>query len=71
VGPIAGLYDVEEREFLTLPGLELLPLGRPARSQSLYRLRHPGSKCSNKVTVGDPGRVRLVALRSRQGRLVA
>jgi hypothetical protein len=27
----------------TLPGLELRPLGRQAHSQSLYRLRHPGS----------------------------
>jgi hypothetical protein len=31
--------DVEKRKFLTLPGLELRPLGRAARSQSLYRLR--------------------------------
>jgi hypothetical protein len=29
---------------LTLPGLELRPLGSPARSQSLYRLRYPGSR---------------------------
>jgi hypothetical protein len=34
---------LEKRKFLTLPGLELLPLSRPARSQSLYRLRYPGS----------------------------
>jgi hypothetical protein len=27
----------------TLPGFELRHLGRPAHSQSLYRLRHPGS----------------------------
>jgi hypothetical protein len=31
------------RKFLTLPGLELRLLGRPAGSQSLYRLRYPGS----------------------------
>jgi hypothetical protein len=43
VGPRAGLDNVEKRKFLTLPGLELLPLSRPARSQSLYRLRYPGS----------------------------
>jgi hypothetical protein len=43
VGPRAGLGDVEKRKFFTLPGLELGPLGRPARSQSLYRLRYPGS----------------------------
>jgi hypothetical protein len=28
----AGLDDIEERKFLTLPGLELRPLGYPARS---------------------------------------
>jgi hypothetical protein len=38
----AGLDDVEIRKFLTLPGLELRFLGRPARTQSLYRLRFPG-----------------------------
>jgi hypothetical protein len=37
----AGLDDVEKGKFLTLPGLELPPLSRPARSQSLYRLRYP------------------------------
>jgi hypothetical protein len=39
----AGLDDLQERKFLILQGLELRPLGRPARSQSLYRLRYPGS----------------------------
>jgi hypothetical protein len=29
---------------LTLPGLKPQPLSRPARSQSLYRLRYPGSQ---------------------------
>jgi hypothetical protein len=38
-----GLDDLEKRKFLTLPGLELRPLCRPARSQSLNRLRYPGS----------------------------
>jgi hypothetical protein len=28
----AGLNDLERRKFLTLSGLELQPLGRPARS---------------------------------------
>jgi hypothetical protein len=36
VGPRTGLDNVEKRKFLTLPGLELRPLGRSARSQSLY-----------------------------------
>jgi hypothetical protein len=30
VGPRAGLDDMEKRKFLTLPGLEFRPLGRPA-----------------------------------------
>jgi hypothetical protein len=43
VDPRTGLHDVEKRKFLTLPGLELRPHGHPARSQSLHRLRYPGS----------------------------
>jgi hypothetical protein len=43
VGPRASLDDVEKRKFLPLPRLELRPLRRPARSQSLYRLRYPVS----------------------------
>jgi hypothetical protein len=43
VGPRAGLDDVENRKFLTLPGQKLRFLGRPARSHSLYRLSYPGS----------------------------
>jgi hypothetical protein len=31
VGPRADVYDVENRKFLALPGLELRPLGCPAR----------------------------------------
>jgi hypothetical protein len=42
VGPRASQDDVEKRKLLTLPGLELLPLGRPALSHSPYRLRYPG-----------------------------
>jgi hypothetical protein len=40
---ITASLDELKRKLLTLPGLELKPLGRPARSQPLYRLRHPGS----------------------------
>jgi hypothetical protein len=43
VDPRAGLDDVEKRKFLTLLGFKLRPLGRAARSQSLYRLHYPGS----------------------------
>jgi hypothetical protein len=32
VDPRAGLDDMEKRKFLTLQGLKLRPLGRPARS---------------------------------------
>jgi hypothetical protein len=38
-----GLEEVERRKILPLPGFELRPLGRPARSQSLYRLHYPDS----------------------------
>jgi hypothetical protein len=40
--PRAGLDDLERRNFLTLPGLELRHLSRPASSQSLYRLPYRG-----------------------------
>jgi hypothetical protein len=43
VVPRAGFDAVEKRKLLTLPGLELRPLGHPSRSQSLYGLRNPGS----------------------------
>jgi hypothetical protein len=41
VDPRASVDDMEERKFLILLGLELWPLGRPARSQLLYWLRYP------------------------------
>jgi hypothetical protein len=44
VDPRADLGDLENRKFVTLPGLELRPLGRPARIQSLYRQHYPGYK---------------------------
>jgi hypothetical protein len=43
----ASLDDLEKRKLLTLPGLELRPLSRPASSQSLYRLRYPGSRVAH------------------------
>jgi hypothetical protein len=43
VDPRAGLDDVQKRTFLTLPGLQLRLLLRPARTQSLHRLRYHGS----------------------------
>jgi hypothetical protein len=53
LGPGAGVDDVEKRKLLNLPGLELRPLGRPARSQSLYRLRYPGPYLYVYITVND------------------
>jgi hypothetical protein len=38
--------DMDKWKFLTLSGLELRPLGRPARSESLYRLSYPGAVTS-------------------------
>jgi hypothetical protein len=49
---IGGLDDMEKRKFVLLPELEIRPVSRPARSQSLYRLRYPGSclLCGNVVS---------------------
>jgi hypothetical protein len=44
VGPRPDLDDVEKRKTLSLEELEFQPLGRLARSQSLYRLRYRGSR---------------------------
>jgi hypothetical protein len=43
VGGPHTLDDVDRRKFLSLLGLELRSLGSPIRSQSLFRLRYPGS----------------------------
>jgi hypothetical protein len=53
VDPRTGLDDVEERKFLTLPGLELRSLGRPVRTQSLNRVCYPGSDyiCNKKLQI--------------------
>jgi hypothetical protein len=51
MGPRADLDDVEKRKFLTLPGLELRPLGRPAHSQFLYRLRYLSSYIRKKTPI--------------------
>jgi hypothetical protein len=52
VEPRAYLDDVKKIKFLPLPGLELRPLVRAARSQLLYRLSYPGpSKCYDMITL--------------------
>jgi hypothetical protein len=60
----ARLDAVEKRQFLTLTGLDLRPLSRPARSQSLYRLRSLGS-CTQRpdiMTIVFLARVRKNAI---------
>jgi hypothetical protein len=48
MNPRAGLDDVEKKKFLTLPRLNLRPLRRSSRNQSLYRLPFRDS-CRNIV----------------------
>jgi hypothetical protein len=43
VGPGTRPDDVDRRKSLPLQGLQIRPLGRPARTQLLYRLSYPGS----------------------------
>jgi hypothetical protein len=43
VGPRADVDDMNKWKFLTLPRLELWPLGRPTLRQSLYWLSYRGS----------------------------
>jgi hypothetical protein len=43
VGLRVCMDNLEKRNFLPLPELELRPLGPPVRSQSLYRVRYPDS----------------------------
>jgi hypothetical protein len=55
----AGLDDLEKRKFLTLPGLELRPFCRPARSWSLEGL---GQLKSTMTSSGiEPATFRLVS----------
>jgi hypothetical protein len=49
VDPRVDLDDMEKSKFLILPGLELRPVGRPARIQSLYRLHYPGSSVKKEL----------------------
>jgi hypothetical protein len=43
------------KKILPLQVLELLPLGCPVRTQSIYRLRYPGSRATHYVQITDPG----------------
>jgi hypothetical protein len=51
MGPRTDVDDVERRKILPLLGLELRPLCRPACSQSLYRLRYPGSFIGSDISL--------------------
>jgi hypothetical protein len=62
--PITCLNDVKWK-FLTLAGLELPPLGRSARSQSLYRLSYPTIQQTNiKKSIQRPITINLFQDRS-------
>jgi hypothetical protein len=54
VGVRDSLDDMEYRKFSTLPELELRPLGRPVRSNSLYRVNFIiYLECSVRLRVGN------------------
>jgi hypothetical protein len=59
VGPRPYLDDEGKRETLSLAGLEVQPLGRLARSQSLCRLRYPGPRVKYDSIV-----IRIIEMRS-------
>jgi hypothetical protein len=44
VSPRTGIDYMEKRKVLPPPGLDLRPIGRPALTQSLYRLSYPGAQ---------------------------
>jgi hypothetical protein len=50
VDPRTGLDNVEKRKFLTVPGLQLRPLCRPAYNQSLSRLMEGLGQLKNPLT---------------------
>jgi hypothetical protein len=58
----------EKTKFLTLPGLELRPLGRPTSSQSLYGLRYPSSCIDStfrNITIGQLAKSPLLQVQGR------
>jgi hypothetical protein len=59
----SGMEDMEKRKISPLPGLELRPLGRPASSQSLYRLSYPGSvQSKEKRTERDINFIKTISI---------
>jgi hypothetical protein len=64
VGPRAGLDDVEKRKFLTVLGLEHLPLVHPAHDQLLYRLHYPGSPLMH---IGKKEKSKAILVTGRRG----
>jgi hypothetical protein len=59
--------DMEKWKFLPPPGLEHRPLGRPARSQSLYRLRYSGSLYNYKSRNENSNRIDAMLIRHFNG----
>jgi hypothetical protein len=69
----AVLDDMEKEKFLTPPGLELRFIGRPACSQSLYRLRYRGSSAYldlRETGWGGTDRIKLTQNREQRWALV-
>jgi hypothetical protein len=69
VDPRAGLNDLEKLKFLTLPGLQLQPLGRPACRQSLYQILYRGTSSLHIVT-GKSRSIHFPAHRIQHGRQI-
>jgi hypothetical protein len=65
------LIDMENLKFLSLQGLELRPLSRPASSQSLYRLSYSCSSSLLNLFETRHNRLIITYLRDRQASLLA
>jgi hypothetical protein len=64
VGPRIGVGNMEVKIFLSRLGLELEPLDRQTRSQSLYRLLYPGSRVASQLVLFAEYLVRVIKPRS-------
>jgi hypothetical protein len=54
VDPRAGLDDLEKRKFLTLPGLELRPLGRPTLPVDIGEYSVSSPYCCGREKISRP-----------------
>jgi hypothetical protein len=65
VGPRVSLGSVEKRKFLTLPGLEIRPLGRPAMSYFMFE-KNSERNVSYHLSKAEPTVCLLVEAARRQ-----